>query len=137
MGTFSPFCYRAWVRKPDWKTGQLVSEGAVHDGDSIWTFWDCGVYEYKAANCRLFGINAYELNAIDPVLRQKAVDGRTWLRARLEGKQVFVLSKGLEKYGRPLIIVWENETDFGDNSKSVNALLLQTGLAVPYMGELV
>lgn len=137
MSTFAPFSYRAWIKKPDWKTGQLVSAGAVHDGDSTWMLWDCGLYEYKAANCRLFGVNAYELNDKDPVIREKAVAGRTWLREKIEGKQVFVLSKGLEKYGRPLVVVWDNEADFGINSKSVNALLLEASLAVPFMGELI
>jgi endonuclease YncB( thermonuclease family) len=137
MGTFAPFCYRAWCKKFDTKTGNLVAEGAVHDGDSAWFILDNGFYSYLGTNCRLFGVNAYELNDPDPVKRQKAIEGRTWLKSQIEGKQVFIFSKGLEKYGRPLFLVWLSEADFGDAKKSVNAALIQTGLAVPFMGELI
>ena len=134
---FTPFCYRAWCKKFDTKTGQLVVEGAVHDGDSAWFILDNGFYSYLGANCRLFGVNAYELNDPDPARRQKAQDGKAWLKAQIEGKPVFIQSKGLEKYGRPLFIVWLNEADFGDASKSVNKALLGTTFAVAFMGELV
>jgi endonuclease YncB( thermonuclease family) len=133
---FAPFSYRAWVKRLDWSSGQTV-EGAVHDGDSAWLLCDQGNRQYLACNCRLFGVNAYELNDIDPVKRQKAQDGRAWLKGQIEGKQVYVLSKGLEKYGRPLIVIWLNPDDFGDNAKSVNKALLDAGLAVAYMGELI
>lgn len=134
---FQPFSYRAWIKKFDSKTGQLVSEGAVHDGDSMRVVFDNGFYSYLGANCRLFGVNAYELNDKDPAVRTKSIQGRDWLKAQIEGKQVFVLSKGLEKYGRPLLAVWLNEADFGDLTKSVNKALLDTKLALPFMGELV
>ena len=134
---FVPFCYRALVKKMGWATGQLVSQDAIHDGDSGWFYMDKGNREFLNANCRLYGVNAYELNDTDPDKRQKAQAGKVWLKSQIEGKQVFVLSKGLEKYGRPLLIVWLNEADFGDSTKSVNAALIKTGLAVPYMGELV
>lgn len=133
---FTPFEYRAWVKRLDWTSGQLV-EGAVHDGDSTWLLCDQGNRQYLACNCRLFGVNAYEINDADPAKRQKAQDGKAWLKGQIEGKQVYVLSKGLEKYGRPLMIVWLSEVDYGDLSKSVNKALLTTGLAVPFMGELV
>lgn len=134
---FSPFCYRAWCKKFDKNTGNLVSEGAVHDGDSAWFVLDNGFYSYLGANCRLFGVNAWEINDKDPVIRAKAQEGKAWLKAQIEGKQVFIQSKGLEKYGRPLFLVWLNEADFGDASKSVNKGLINTGLAVAFMGELV
>jgi endonuclease YncB( thermonuclease family) len=135
--SFVPFTYRCWVKKMDWKTGTLVAEGAIHDGDSGWFLGDRGLYEYLNANCRLWGVNAYELNDVDPDKRLKAQEGKAWLKAQIEGKQVFVLSKGLDKYGRPLLIVWLSAVDFGDNLKSVNKALLDAGLAVAYMGELI
>ena len=135
MSSFLPFCYRAIVKKMDWKSGQLVAQGAIHDGDSGWFFLDCGMHGFLNANCRLFGVNAYELNDTDPAKRQKAVAGRTWLREKIEGKNVFVRSKGLEKYGRPLLIVWMSEEDFGNGGKSINKELLDAELAVPFMGD--
>jgi endonuclease YncB( thermonuclease family) len=135
--SFVPFAYRAWAKRLDWIAGQLISETAGVDGDSCWFFLDNGRHQYTACNCRLWGVNAYEINDIDPVKRQKAQEGKVWLKAQIEGKQVFVLSKGLDKYGRPLLIVWVDESDFGDNASSVNKALLDAGLAVAYMGELI
>lgn len=134
---FTPFVYRAWCKKFDTKTGTLVADGAVHDGDSAWFVFDNGFYSYLGANCRLYGVNAYEINDKDPAIRAKAQEGKAWLKAQVEGKPVFIQCKGLEKYGRPLLLVWLNEADFGDASKSVNKGLLDTGLAIAFMGELV
>jgi|SRR3990172_857672 len=135
--SFKPFCYRAWVKRLDWKTGQAVAAEAIHDGDSGWFLMDKGNREYLNANCRLFGVNAPELNDTDPAIRAKALASRDWLRTEIEGKEVFVLSEKLDKYGRPLVIIWAAEADFGNNSKSVNKKLLDLGLAVSYMGELI
>jgi endonuclease YncB( thermonuclease family) len=134
--SFTPFVYRAWVKRLNWKTGQFI-DGAVHDGDSAWFLFDRGVYEYLNANCRLWGVNAYELNDVDPIKRQKAQEGKIWLKDQIENKLAYVLSKGLDKYGRPLVLVWLVEADFGDNIKSINKQLLDVGLALPFMGELV
>jgi len=135
--SFAPFSYRAWVKKLRWRTGELNAEGCVIDGDSSWLLMDRGTYEYQAANCRFWGVNACELNDTDPAKRQRALAAKTWLRQEIEGKQVFVLSRGLDKYGRPLVIVWLEEADFGDNSKSVNRKLVDLGHAEEYMGELL
>jgi endonuclease YncB( thermonuclease family) len=111
----------------------LISETAVVDGDSLWLLLDRGIYEYAACNCRLWGVNAYELNDVDPDKRLKAQEGKAWLKAQIEGKQVFVLSKGLDKYGRPLAEIYLTEANFGDWSKSINKQLIDSGLAVPYV----
>lgn len=133
---FSPFCYRAWCKRFDSKTGNLVSEGAVRDGDSAWFVLDNGFYSYLGANCRLFGVNTAEINDKDPVVREKAKAAGEFLRGQIEGKQVFIKSKGLEKYGRPLFLVWLNEAAFGDASKSVNKAIIDAGHSVAFMGEL-
>jgi len=131
--SFIPFSYRAWVKKLDWKTGQLVAEGAIHDGDSGWILFDRGTYEYQAANCRFWGVNTPELNDVDPAKRQAALAAKTWLRQAVEGKQVFVLSKGLDKWARPLVIVWLDEKQFGNWDLSVNKQLIDLGYAVSYV----
>jgi hypothetical protein len=134
---FNPFSYRVWCKKINWNIGQLVSEGAVHDGDSAWLFCDRGVYGYLNANCRLYGINSEELNDPDPIKRQKAQDSRAWLKGQIEGKQLFVTMPKLEKYGRPLVTCWLKAEDFGDNSKSINKASLDLGFSTPFMGELL
>lgn len=140
MGTFSPFCMRAWVKKMDWASGQLTADPAktIYDADSGYVFSDLGRRQYDNSHYRLWGCNAYEMNAADPALRAKAVAGRDWVRSQILGKQVFLRSMGYDdKYGRILIVVWANEADFGDNAKSINKQLIDLGHAVPYMGELV
>lgn len=133
---FTPFSYVAWARKLDWKNGQLLTE-AVIDGDSVWLFRDKGDRLYESDNCRLYGVNAPELNSTDPLIREKAKESRDWLKNVIEGKLLYVYSRDLDKYGRPLVIIWSSEIDFGDNSKSINKQLLDLGLAVPFMGELL
>jgi endonuclease YncB( thermonuclease family) len=96
-------------------------------------FLDLGVYGYQAANCRLWGINAPEMNDKDETVRAKAAMARDALRAMIDGKHVFVLSKGLDKYGRPLVVIWENVGDYPAYDKSVNAKLVRQGLAKEYV----
>lgn len=126
------FQNRAWVKKLDWKAGQLVIDGAVHDGDTAWLFLDHGERDYMCASCRLWGINAYELTDKDPVRRQKAVEGREWLKSQIQGKEVYVISKDLDKYGRPLVIIWLDTMTFGSWEGSVNNAMVKLELAVPY-----
>lgn len=133
---FEPFSYRAWVKRLNWTTGLLEADGAVIDGDSTWLFLDRGVYEYLAANCRLWGVDTPELNDKDEVKRLKAKTAKEWLKTHIEGKEVFVLSKGLDKYARPLVIIWTSASDFGMNEKSVNKAIIEAGLGEAYMGML-
>lgn len=134
-----PFCYSAWIRKMDWKTGQLISDPdkVIHDGDSGYAFLDRGEREYGNSLFRLYGVNTPELNATDPAVRAKAILARDWLREKILGKQVWVRSLGMEKYGRILLIIWTSLADSGDSVKSVNAQLIQNGHAIAYMGELM
>lgn len=138
--SFLPFCNRAWVKKMDWKTGQLIvdPDKVIYDGDSGYVFTDLGRRQYDNSHFRLWGCNAYELNDVDPAKRVKAVAGRDWLRSQILGKEVFIRSMALDdKYGRILIVVWTTEADFSQNAKSVNRQLIDLGHAVPYMGELI
>ena len=135
--SFTPFSYRAWVKKLDWKTGQLVVEGAVIDGDTAHFVFDQGAHQYLSTPCRFYGVNTPELSDTDPAKRQAALAAKTWLRQAIEGKQVFVLSRGLDKYGRMLVVTFLSEADFGDNSKSVNRQIIDLGYGVAYMGELL
>jgi endonuclease YncB( thermonuclease family) len=137
---FVPFCYAAWIKRLDWKSGQLVADASViHDGDSGYALLDRGEREYGNSSFRLYGVNTPELNATDPEVRAKAVAARDWLREKILGKQVWVRSMGLEKYGRILLIIWDTKeaADTGDTVKSINAQLIQNGHAMAYMGEII
>jgi endonuclease YncB( thermonuclease family) len=137
---FVPFCYRAWVKKMDWSTGQLIDtpDKVISDGDSGYMFADMGRRAYDNTRYRLFGVNAPETNSGDPVVRAAAIASRDWIRTKILGKEVFYRSMGYEdKYGRILPIIWTAEADFGNLALSVNKQMLDLNLAVPYMGELI
>jgi endonuclease YncB( thermonuclease family) len=124
----------------DWATGQLISDPdkVISDGDSGYMFADMGRKAYDNTRYRLYGVNTPETNSKDPVVRAEAYKSRDWVRTQILGKHVFYQSMGYEdKYGRILPVVWLVETEFGDVSKSINKQLIDLGLAIPYMGELI
>lgn len=125
---FSPFSYQAIPFKINFE--KMALEHDQHDGDSIWITMDKGQYSYVCANCRLFGINTPEMNDTDPAVREKALAAKVFLRGLVEGRKLFVKSEKLDKYGRPLVVLWLHEGDFGDFSKSVNQMMIDAGHAV-------
>ncbi len=137
--SFNPFQYRAWVKKLNWKTGQLVVDRyTVYDGDSGWVLVDRGRRGYANWRFRLYGVDTPEVNDKDPEVKAKAYEARDWLREQIEGKEIFIVSlQEDEKYGRLLVIIWTNIEDAGDNAKSINKQMIDLGLAKPYMGELI
>lgn len=81
--SFTPFSYRAVPLKISWSKRSLGYD--QNDGDSVWLMMDKGEYQYSNANCRLFGINAPELNDKDPEVRKKAQNSREYLTGLLGG----------------------------------------------------
>lgn len=136
---FTPFSYRALVLKFDWdKAAQDASSGlkpSTYDGDSAWLLIDKGNREYLNANCRFFGINTPEMNSSDDVERDKAKQARDFLRGLIDGKEVFIKSEKLDKYGRPLVLMWTTQEAFGDPKKSVNYEMVKAGFSKPYYDE--
>ena len=131
---FTPFQFRAWCKKMDWSAGQLsAGPEAVYDGDTAYFFKDNGERDYSNQPCRFYGIQCQEMNSTDPVLKEKAVAARDFVRAAILGHQVWLQSVALGPHGRPVVIIWTNQADFGDRSKSLNRKLLDLGHAVPYM----
>lgn len=81
----------------------------VIDGDTIRLTIDLGFTVKWKSNCRLFGINAPELNSKDINERVKALEARQYLYDNLPiGSEIFIDSKELDKYGRPVIDIWFN-----------------------------
>lgn len=100
----------------------------VIDGDTVVLDIDLGFDIHHIKSCRLYGINAYELRDKDPEKRALANDGKTHLEKRLIG-DVTIESMELDKYGRPLVIIWDNP----DDKRSVNYWMIHHGLAVSYL----
>lgn len=100
----------------------------VIDGDTVVLDIDLGFDIHHIKSCRLWGINAYELRDKKAENRALAKDGRSYLESILVG-DVTIESKELDKYGRPLVIIWDNPDDI----RSVNQKMLKNDLAVSYL----
>jgi len=117
----------------------------VVDGDTVIANVDVGFDMWKRCNIRLYGINTPETRTRDLQEKAKGYVAKDRLIELLEkNENKFVLeSKGLDKYGRSLGVIWtgyhEVET-YEDTSGtrpveiSLNDLLVQEGLATEYFG---
>jgi endonuclease YncB( thermonuclease family) len=100
----------------------------VVDGDTCEISIDLGLKIYRRQNCRLSGINTPELNATNPAVREKATAAKQRLIELVEGKNVFIISKKLDNYGRPLVEI------FLSDGTSVNQTMIDEGYAVVMKG---
>jgi endonuclease YncB( thermonuclease family) len=83
--------------------------------------------------CRLAGINAPEMNAKDEKVRAAAVASKEYLIGLLpEGREVTIISKKLDKYGRPVVHFLADYNEYVFDS--VNNLMLINEHAVIYKG---
>lgn len=117
----------------------------VVDGDTIIANVDVGFDMWKRCNIRLYGINTPETRTRDLDEKEQGLLAKQRLIDLLEANDnKFVLeSKGLDKYGRSLGVIWTGyhwvET-YADTSGerpveiSLNDLLVEEGLAVEYFG---
>ena len=98
----------------------------VVDGDTIELSIDLGFTITWTSTCRLSGVNAYELRSEDEKDKAKAIKGKEWMIQQLPvGTDIIIVSKSLDKYGRPVAEVWKGKTN-------INEALLEQGLAVKY-----
>ena len=97
----------------------------VVDGDTAWLRIDRGFREFWEVSCRLYGINAPELSTGAP-----GTAAKDWLTQRITGRTLFVKSEKLDKYGRPLVTLFDPEPATEDFALSINQEMLAAGLAV-------
>lgn len=101
----------------------------IYDGDTITVDIDLGFHMMlKGLKVRLLGIDSAEIKSKDPVLKQKAVEARDWLRSKCLNQQVYLESTGLDKYGR-----WLGRVHLADGL-CCNDELIKLGLACGYDG---
>jgi len=117
----------------------------VVDGDTVIANVDVGFDMWKRCNIRLHGIDTPETRTRDLNEKEKGLDAKDRLiELLLEYDNKFVLeSKGLDKYGRSLGVLWTGyhyvETYPGISADrpvelSLNDLLVMEGHAVKYEG---
>jgi micrococcal nuclease len=103
----------------------------VIDGDTVVLNIDLGFKIHHITPCRLAGINAPEMNAKDEKVRAAAVQSKEYLESLLpEGMEVTIISKKLDKYGRPVVHFLAESNKYA----SVNDLMLISKHAVIYKG---
>ena len=117
----------------------------VVDGDTIIANVDVGFDMWKRCNIRLYGINTPETRTRDLEEKAMGYEAKDRLIKLLEeNENKFILeSKGLDKYGRSLGVIWtgyhEVETYEGISGDrpvhvSINDILVMEGLAEEYFG---
>ena len=100
----------------------------VIDGDTIKLKIDLGFRTFIEANCRIYGVNAPELHSKNGAEKFKANEAKEWVEQELiEGDRVTIDCKQLDKYGRPLVILWYTR---GFDIVSLGDRLIKKGHAV-------
>jgi micrococcal nuclease len=100
----------------------------VYDGDTVTAIVDLGFHNQTTIKVRLHGINTPEL---EKTTREAGIKSRDRLRELILGKEVVIktFKDKQEKFGR-----WLGEIYLPGNLElSVNQILLNEGLAVPFM----
>lgn len=107
----------------------------VIDGDTIDLEIDLGFHVKITKRARLSGIDTFEKHSRLVFERELAAKATALLTNILEKKIVKIktLIDKEDKYGRILVEVYANDFDF-ENHNSVNIMLIQEGLALPYDG---
>lgn len=105
--------------------GKVIS---VYDGDTCNIIVDLGFKVSMEIKCRLYGIDTPEIRTDNEKERELALKARDYLRQLVLNKDVFICSKGKDKYGRYLIDIYLDEL-------YVNGMLVSKGFARFYYGR--
>jgi micrococcal nuclease len=107
----------------------------IIDGDTIDLEIDLGFHVKICKRARLSGIDAYEKKSTFIFERELAAKAMSFLVYRIENRTVKIKTAidKEDKYGRILVEVYANEYDFLNN-QSLNIMLIQENLAIPYGG---
>jgi endonuclease YncB( thermonuclease family) len=106
---------------------------SVYDGDTMTVDIDLGFsVVLRNIKLRLLGIDTPELRGGTEITKSYAREARDYVRERCLGKEIYVQSHKKGKYGRYLATIWHIEND-QKSEKSINDLLLENNLAVPYL----
>jgi micrococcal nuclease len=99
----------------------------VIDGDTVHLMVDLGMDVQVACKCRLWGINAPEMNTEEGKKAKAYLEGLLPLGCRI---LVRTFKDRKEKYGRYLVIISSNDKD---EIWSINEKMIAAGHAVRYM----
>lgn len=100
----------------------------VHDGDTITALVDLGFRIQMEIKVRFYGINTPEITG---PTKPEGLKSKQRVIDLISGKDIVLKTykDKQEKFGRWLADIYINEAD----TKSVNQMLIEEGLAVPFM----
>ena len=102
----------------------------VTDGDTIVADIDVGFgFKTSKTQVRLAGIDAGETRSKDEAIKKKGEEAKAWLKDLVDGKEIYVESQGLDKYGRVLAKIYTLD------GVCCNEELIKMGLALHYDGR--
>lgn len=103
---------------------------SVYDGDTFTlAVWNHELQKWTKWPVRVARVDCPELRTKNPSEKQIALKAKTFVEERVLHKRVQLKNVSREKYGRILADVFVS-----GESKSINELLIQHRLAVPYDG---
>lgn len=105
---------------------------SVYDGDTVTIIFFFKGSVYKMS-CRLIGIDTPEIKTKNPEEKKEAIISRDYLRSRILNKYKKVVFGKMDKYGRPLINIYDKKS-FLNRKKSLNEEMILKNLANPYDG---
>lgn len=99
----------------------------VHDGDTITAIVDLGFRVSVEVKIRFYGINTPEITG---ATRSEGLRSKQRVVDLISGKDIIIKTHKdkQEKYGR-----WLGDIYLPDSDKSINQILLEERLAVPFM----
>ena len=110
----------------------------VVDGDTVDVMIDLGFHVWVKNRLRLWGIDAPETRTRDLEEKKLGYETKMFLEEQLiaaegDGRDIRITSKGLDKYGRSLAVIWVQRDDgtFFD----LNQAMVDNGLATEYMRD--
>ena len=123
-------------KTPKFSLKGMEGYGAItknYDGDTIWVI--VKLYgTFFRFSCRMYGYNSAELRSKseDEVLIAK--QSKDKLAKLILNKVVFVKFENFDKYGRPLVNVYQINKKGIKKKESVNEIMIRTGFGKPYFG---
>lgn len=102
----------------------------IVDGDTIEVMADLGFSVWIKLSVRLYGINTPESRTKDLEEKKRGLAAKERLTQLISGKDIILVSKKVDKYGRALGELFLTAQD----SKSINKTLIEEGHAKEYFG---
>jgi endonuclease YncB( thermonuclease family) len=100
----------------------------VYDGDTCHlVFTHPLLSDYSKFSCRMLGYNSAELRTKDEEEKKKGIASKNFLSNLILNKVVVAHFKKMDKYGRPLVILFLDNLNINDH-------MIEQGYGKPYDG---